>query len=586
MIPKILAIAPYEGLRELLLSAKRQRDEFTLDVFLGDLQDGADLAETLEGEGYDLVLSRGGTARAIRKRVALPVLEIELSAVDMLRTIRLAQQSGEKFAIVCFANLFAGIQQLLDYLGLEDVYYPITSEAEARRRISHLNRDATCLIVGDAISVRTASRLAVPALLIQSGMESVHGALDAAMEFLNRTGEVLRQNTAYQRAFRHSHLFLFVFDPGDRLTHSNLGAGQPVVARLARQLPRYLPELRDTGALSLVRRHRGALYGIQGWVDEAGNAIVTVQQRNMLSTAPGALEIHHAANDDAAASHPPLDSIGQMGHTSQSLPAFSSNPRPLALLAEKGTPDEAAVREIHAHSQWSASPLMTLHCGRLSASELAKLLEDDNSPLLENNLCFCVHRLDDLDDDSQQRFLQFASSSSFASRNKLVYVLSPRESLVRRALDHEGALRLALPPLRERMEDLPGLCSLYLSQMGFETGRLVMGLSADAMEQLQHFQFPGNNAQLYRVLLEALLGTHGEQIEADAVASVLSLESTGAQEGALEALLLTGTLEQINRRVVDLVLREEKGNRSRTAERLGISRSTLWRMLGAKDASG
>lgn len=585
MIPKILAIAPYEGLRELLLAAKHQRNEFSMDVYLGDLQDGVDLAKTLEHEGYDLVLSRGGTARAIRNKISLPVMEIELSAVDILRAIKLAQQSGEQFAIVCFANLFRGIQQILEYLGLENVYFPITSKNEARQRISQLSSNGVRLIVGDAISVMTASELAVSALLIQSGAESVHAALDGAVEFLNRAGEVLHQNTAYQKACKHNHLFLFIYNTQNQLTHNNLGAGQPVIASLSRQLPRYLSELRNLGELSLVRRHRGGLYSIRGWIDDTDNAIITVQQRNISSVGENALELYHVSNGNTSPPHPPLDTIGQMVPIYKSFSAFSKNQRPIALIAEKGTPAEAAVREIYSNSEWKASPLIILHCSRLSAPELIKLLQDESSPLLENNLCFYISRLDDMDNDSQYRFVQFVNNSSFALRNKLIFSLSPGDSLIRSALDQQNSLRINLPPLRERIEDLPGLCSLYLNQIGFETGHLVIGLTADAMLRLQSFSFPGNNTQLYRVLTESLLLTKGDQILPETINNVLALDNTNAQAGTLQPSLLSGTLEQINQKIVELVLQEEGGNRSRTAERLGIGRSTLWRMLGAKDTS-
>ena len=76
---KILAIAPYEGLKELMETTAASRPELDLTVYQGDLSQGAALAEQLQDQGFDVIVSRGGTARMIESISHIPVVEILVS---------------------------------------------------------------------------------------------------------------------------------------------------------------------------------------------------------------------------------------------------------------------------------------------------------------------------------------------------------------------------------------------------------------------------------------------------------------------------------------------------------------------------
>src|SRR5699024_10951320 len=102
------------------------------------------------------------------------------------------------------------------------------------------------------------------------------------------------------------------------------------------------------------------------------------------------------------------------------------------------------------------------------------------------------------------------------------------------------------------------------------------------------YTWPGNYDQFRRVLDELVLMTSSAYIPAASVDTLLSREQAlypAAHTSAgdpLRDLPLDQTLEQIELEVVRRVLAAEKGNQKRTAERLGISRTTLWRMLQKK----
>ena len=89
---KVLLIAPYEGLKEAVLGVLPQyQDKLELTMSLGDLTSGVQQAQTAQTQGYDVIISRGGTAELIARNVPLPVINIEISGYDYLRAIKLAE---------------------------------------------------------------------------------------------------------------------------------------------------------------------------------------------------------------------------------------------------------------------------------------------------------------------------------------------------------------------------------------------------------------------------------------------------------------------------------------------------------------
>ena len=91
MIPcRILVIAPYESMKNILLFICKDRPEVRLTVMVGDLGEGARLVQEIDEEEFDIVISRGGTAEVLRSVVSIPVVEIQLSSYDVLSALKLA----------------------------------------------------------------------------------------------------------------------------------------------------------------------------------------------------------------------------------------------------------------------------------------------------------------------------------------------------------------------------------------------------------------------------------------------------------------------------------------------------------------
>jgi two-component system response regulator HydG len=149
-----------------------------------------------------------------------------------------------------------------------------------------------------------------------------------------------------------------------------------------------------------------------------------------------------------------------------------------------------------------------------------------------------------------------------------------------------NVVRIEIPPLRERMEDMPLLVQHFLDQR--RSGTAVEGVGDDALDRLLAHDWPGNVRELENVLESALVMARGPLLRAAdlplgrdrRVASPARGASRTAEEpGAGEPRELPLTLDAYERSALERALREAGGNATGAAQRLGIGRSTFYRKL-------
>jgi len=130
-----------------------------------------------------------------------------------------------------------------------------------------------------------------------------------------------------------------------------------------------------------------------------------------------------------------------------------------------------------------------------------------------------------------------------------------------------NVIRIALPPLRERAEDIPLLAEHFLARYAQETNKIFKGFSREALELLREYPWPGNVRELKNAVERAVVLCKGQTVEADD----LPVYGVPSEEAQAERSLEGQEKEQVAR-----VLRETHWNLSKAAEVLGISRGTLY----------
>ena len=136
-----------------------------------------------------------------------------------------------------------------------------------------------------------------------------------------------------------------------------------------------------------------------------------------------------------------------------------------------------------------------------------------------------------------------------------------------------NTVEIRLPPLRDRLEDIPVLAEHFLRIHRERYRRPIVGFTPEALEALRHHLWPGNVRELDHVIERAVLMSMGHVV----TAFDLALEAT--PDARLSARLEEMSLEDAERLLIKKALARFEGNANRAAEALGLSRSALYRRL-------
>ncbi|MCL4193924.1 MAG: sigma-54 dependent transcriptional regulator, partial [Thermoguttaceae bacterium] len=141
-----------------------------------------------------------------------------------------------------------------------------------------------------------------------------------------------------------------------------------------------------------------------------------------------------------------------------------------------------------------------------------------------------------------------------------------------------NVINIELPPLRERISDIPLLARHFLEEVCEETGKPNRELTDEAMAALQHYRWPGNVRELQNVIERAVLLGKSEQIGVDDLPRNV-LAAAPMSFDAIAGRSLKDAMSAPERQIILDALREHDWNRQATAEALGINRTTLYKKM-------
>jgi len=142
-----------------------------------------------------------------------------------------------------------------------------------------------------------------------------------------------------------------------------------------------------------------------------------------------------------------------------------------------------------------------------------------------------------------------------------------------------NVIRIGIPPLRERKEDIPLLMTEFLKKFADENGRNITGFDSRAKTALQNYSWPGNIRELQSFIQSSVVMSSGDEITLDDLPPALQSSSLSK----MITIPLGTTMEDAELMIINQTLAANNGNKTKAAEILGISRKTLHRKLGIEE---
>jgi DNA-binding NtrC family response regulator len=137
-----------------------------------------------------------------------------------------------------------------------------------------------------------------------------------------------------------------------------------------------------------------------------------------------------------------------------------------------------------------------------------------------------------------------------------------------------NVMEIFIPPLRDRKEDIEPLSEYFLKKHLLSSKRKLTGFAGESLEILKSYSFPGNVRELENIIERAVILEKGSLIRPESLPQTLKMFQIETIDPER-----VRTLEELNKDYTEQVLEYAGGNRSKAAELLGISRTSLWRIL-------
>jgi two-component system, NtrC family, response regulator AtoC len=161
-----------------------------------------------------------------------------------------------------------------------------------------------------------------------------------------------------------------------------------------------------------------------------------------------------------------------------------------------------------------------------------------------------------------------------AATNRILADMASQGQFRQDLLFRLNVITISVPPLRDRLDDLPDLVRYFLSRINHDLGTKVTRLEQKVMAVLRAHCWPGNVRELKNVLTKAVLESRGSVLFADAVETVLACSQRDTP-----ATVQLASLDELEKAHIQRVMIETNGNVSAAAKLLGVSRPTLRKRL-------
>lgn len=284
----------------------------------------------------------------------------------------------------------------------------------------------------------------------------------------------------------------------------------------------------------------------------------------------------------------------------------ASTDTPVLLVGETGTGKEIFAQSIHYSSPRKNNPFVPINCSAFARELLESEMfgyktgaftgaNKDKKGLFEeaDEGTLFLDEVSETNIDLQAKLLRALETKSFikAGSTKSTEVDVRIIAATNRNLENEisegrfredlyyriGVMKIEIPPLRKRKEDIPVLVDHFVQIYSKRLGRNITQIDDEFMDKLKNYQFPGNIRELRNIIERAVILSNGKILKPDVLPHEVNVSIKSPVENSLSGAHLS--LDEIEKQHIKNVLEMCQGNKTKAAEMLGIGTATLYRKI-------
>lgn len=630
---KIVLVAPDKSLASLATEVVNELNENVI-VYQGSFSVGLMHARKAYEEGANIVISRGVTGALIKRNLSIPTVNIQFTSYDVLKSINKAIKYSDKIGVVGSYDMATEYKKVIpiieDSLPIKILIKTANNEIDMRKSIEDLHLKGCRIFIGGFTVMKYVEEKGYNGVLIETGKEAIVEAINYAKGLMEVQLEE-KQKAAILRSiidFAYDGIlgidekgFITVFNPVIQKISNvsyNKAIGKPVdevventrMKQVLKSGQAELGEIQQIGDVSIVTNRVPIV--VDG---EVLGVVATFQEIEKIQKMESQIRKKLLAKGHVARSV--FDGIKGnskiLQKTIEKAKLYAKVDSTVLIMGETGTGKELFAQSIHNYSLRVDKPFVAVNCAALPEnlleSELFGYVEGaftgarkgGKTGLFElaHGGTIFLDEISEMTPNLQARFLRVLQEKEVVrigddkvipidvrviaatNRNLYEYVEEGkfREDLFYRLC----VLRLDIPPLRERKEDIHELVSFFIDIKGKALNKKPPKISPKIMEKFMNYDWPGNVRQLENLIERCIVISNEREINDEILSEALyrtpSNKEIEEKKSVEEVQDKSGVLKNAEYDIIKRVLHETNGNRKLAAEKLGISVTTLWRRL-------
>ncbi len=630
---KIVFVVPDEKLAKMATIVIKELND-DIEVYQGSFSEGLRHARRAVKDGANIIISRGGTGNLIKRNVDIPVVNIDFGSYDVINSIHKAIEFSNIIGVVGFSDMAVTYKKVSNILektfSSKIMTATIKTEREIEQHINYLYLAGCRVFIGGQAVMDVLGKLGYYGILIETGKEAISEAISYAKGLM----EV--QLMEKEKAAILKSIIDFAYDGILGIDKSGLiTVFNPVIQKLTgvsyenaieKRVDDVVENTRMTIVLKTGQPELGEIQQIGNTSivtnrvpiivdDEILGVVATFQEIEKIQKMENQIRKKLLAKGHVAKST--FDDIKgkskEIIKTKEKARLYAEVDSTVLIMGETGTGKELFAQSIHNASLRSDKPFVAVNCAALPEN----LLESELFGYVEGAFTgarkggkiglfefshggtIFLDEISEMSPNLQARFLRVLQEKEvvrigddriipidvrvIAATNRDLYKEVEKGNFREDLYYRLCVLRLDLPPLRVRKDDLYELVSFFLYEKNKQLNRRVKGISNESIAKIVLYDWPGNVRQLENFIERCVVLSANDEINIDIIdeATMGVPIYINEDENILQETQTSnkGVLRHIENETIKNVLEETNGNKSLAAERLGISVTTLWRRL-------
>lgn len=635
---KIVFIAPSEEMAKLGYEILPVLSE-EVEIKVGCMDYAVEVARSLNKQEVDVIITRGGTASLIKNSgIEIPVVEVMITGKELVDAINVATKiSGKPYPVIGyigFENMVRNIKMFSGILNVDLRIYHVQSAEDIRRQVIQAKIDGIDVVIGGILTSEYAEQSHLPSVNLGATKESLLAAfriaeeikyartleqkkteefktiLNSAFEVIigtdeqgnitvfNAAAELFLKISAAEAIGSNIQAIVDIVDEHDMDTVFN--KGKQVLAKIV--LTKQASVVLNFSPIIVEGKVLAAILSFQE-IDRIQNVEAKIRE-----------ELYHKGNVAEYSFNHIKGTSAAIKETKRIAESFAKLDSIVLILGETGTGKELFAQSIHNGSLRNQGPFVAVNCGAIPSNLIESELFGYSEGAFtgakkggKRGLFEIAHRgtifldeISEMDINGQVMLLRVIQEKQIrrigddrvipidvriiAATNKSLIKLVEEKKFREDLYYRLNVLTLNIPPLRERQDDIEYLMRYFIIEYNKKFYKHVT-LTEEAIALVRKYPWYGNVRHLKSFCERLVALANQNKLGAELIKRQLDNEllsrdpnETDRPLAKASEAVTVGPNGDYSSRIIEL-LRYYDGNRSKVAQHLGISRTTLWRQI-------